>query len=61
MNRDDLPRLSKEEVIDLVLKFQRRDKTSRTLSKRLWCKRLKRGIFAPNLSLEEANPGAEHG
>ena len=33
MNRDDLQRLSKEELIDLVLKFQRPDKTSRTSSK----------------------------
>jgi transposase len=33
MNRDDLQRLSKEELIDLVLKLQRPEKTSRTSSK----------------------------
>jgi transposase len=33
MNRDDLQRLSKEELIDLVLKLQRPVKTSRTSSK----------------------------
>jgi transposase len=33
MNRDDLQRLSKEELIDLVLMLQRPDKTSRTSSK----------------------------
>ena len=33
MNRDDLQRLTKEELIDLVLKLQRPDKTSRTSSK----------------------------
>jgi transposase len=33
MNRDDLQRLSKDELIDLVLKMQRPDKTSRTSSK----------------------------
>jgi hypothetical protein len=32
MNRDDLQRLSKEQLIDLVLKLQRPDKTSRTSS-----------------------------
>jgi len=33
MNRTDLERLSKEELIDLVLRMQRPDKTSRTSSK----------------------------
>ena len=33
MDRDDLQRLSKDELIDLVLKIQRPDKTSRTSSK----------------------------
>ena len=33
MNRDDLQRLTKEELIDLVLKLQRPEKTSRTSSK----------------------------
>jgi transposase len=34
MNRDDLQRLSKEELIDLVPKFQRPDKTFHTSYKR---------------------------
>src|SRR5208282_5141203 len=33
MNRDDLNRLNKEELIELVLQLQRPDKTSRTSSK----------------------------
>jgi len=33
MNRDDLQKLSKDELIELVLKIQRPDKTSRTSSK----------------------------
>jgi hypothetical protein len=33
MNRDDLQRLSKDELIDLVLRLHRPDKTSRTSSK----------------------------
>ena len=33
MNRDDLQRLSKEDLIELVLRLQRPDKTSRTSSK----------------------------
>jgi hypothetical protein len=33
MNRDDLQRLSKEALIDRVLKLQRPEKTSRTSSK----------------------------
>ncbi len=34
MNRADLERLSKEELIELVLRMQRPEKTSRTSSKR---------------------------
>jgi hypothetical protein len=33
MNRDDLQRLSKDDLIELVLRLQRPDKTSRTSSK----------------------------
>ena len=33
MNRDELERLSKEELIDLVLRLQRPEKTSRTSSR----------------------------
>ena len=33
MSRDELERLSKEELIDLVLRLQRPEKTSRTSSK----------------------------
>lgn len=33
MNRDDLQRLSKDELIDLVLRLQRPERTSRTSSK----------------------------
>ena len=34
MGRSDLERLSKEELIELVLRLQRPEKTSRTSSKR---------------------------
>jgi transposase len=33
MRRDDLERLSRDELIELVLRLQRPDKTSRTSSK----------------------------
>jgi transposase len=33
MNRNDLERLSKDELIEMVLRLQRRDKTSRNSSK----------------------------
>lgn len=33
MNRDDLQRLSKDDLIEIVLRLQRPDKTSRTSSK----------------------------
>jgi transposase len=35
MDRSDLQQLSKEQLIELVLRLQRPDKTSRTSSKRL--------------------------
>ena len=49
MQRDELERLSKTELIELVLRLQRPEKTSRTSSKPLSTE--KRGASTPNLEV----------